>query len=157
MDFYFDTAYSTKYLRIDRVGEDSWLSKNGACGSWTRLHMNPRSARFMPCKVVLRPKGPDKVGNVRITLGTSGWSRICWHRRKEEFGKSLCSEWETFDGMDYVRWCDVIVLLMRSLFGGFSANTALSRGGVFAHNEHRHVFEFLRCTFVRGNLEQYHL
>ena len=70
MDCYFDTAYSTNDLRIDRVSKDSLLSKHGACGSWTRLHANPRSARFMPCKVALGPKGPDKVGNVRITLRT---------------------------------------------------------------------------------------
>ena len=128
MDCSFDTAYSTNDLRIDRVSKDSWLSKNGACGSWTRLYVNPRSARFMQsCVGAKRTRqGRECQNNARHIFG---WLIICGNRWMEEFRRCSCSEWETLDGIVFVCWCDVIVLWMRSLSGGFSANTSLSRGG----------------------------
>ena len=69
MGFYFDAAYSVGDLRISRVGEDSWELKHGDRGEWTRIHTNPRTAKFTPYKVALGPKRHEKVGNVRIVVG----------------------------------------------------------------------------------------
>ena len=71
MNFYFDSSYSAKDLRINRISKDAWMIKKGT-KELIREHVNPRRAMFTPYKVAHGPKKHEKVGNIRITIGRFG-------------------------------------------------------------------------------------
>ena len=109
------------------------------------------------CKVALGPKGQDKVGNVRITLGT--------YLDGSEFVE--IDEWKNLEDV-YVRngkpWMGStmfvdVTWLFYECVRCLAASARILRwaeGGVLAHNEHPHLVALLWCTFVGGNPQQYH-